>query len=615
MATVVTPRRVENGSGRFGFPEKSTIASIHGEDRVPARQLADELAAVGIPARLITDSRHADVVLRRTKSIPHAEGYALEIGPERITISAATAAGAYYGVQTLRELIRSEGTKLPARTIHDQPDFARRGFYLDCSRGKVPEVDTVRELVELLAHWKLNELQLYIENVFTFASHPAIGEGFSPYTPSDIRAIQEHCRLHHVRLVPSLTSLGHFEKILMLPDYQELGELPGFQDLPGGTTLNPQDPRSIDLLSDMYGEFLPLFDADDFNACGDEPWELGQGRSKEKADTQGLGRVYLDHILELRRLSIGHGKRINIWGDIVLKHPEIIPELPPEMVLLNWDYNPNGRMLTRTNEFAEAGLPLVCCPGTNGWQSHGTRLGVSMRNIHQFVGIARDHGAEGVLNTDWGDGGHRNTQGVSLHGAAYGAACSWNYGATPDPESDEFTRAFTASLFGDVEGDLVPYLKTIGDDELGHWAYHSLLESLRESRGFGRGFAQARTLIDRVELSDDALAKKVEQAEALAEAGVPVASGRTTARFASIALEEFALANRMNGEAVRRVLFARTIRGGGSPDASALASHRDALATIRDDLERVWMLRNRKSRLGDSLAGFDEAIAETRTLA
>lgn len=610
MAQVVTPRLVETGSGAFRFPPHCTIASIHGEDRIPARQLADELAAHGVDAKLTTATGRADVVIRRKKSIPNPEGYELVIGAKRVEISAPTDAGAYYGVQTLREIIRTEGTALAARRIHDHPDFARRGYYLDCSRGKVPEVDTIRTLVEWLAHWKINELQLYVENVFTFATHPKIGEGFSPLTPSDIRAIGEHCRLHHVELVPSLTSLGHFEKILMLPEYQDLGELPGFQDLPGGTTLNPLDPRSVELLTDMYGEFLPLFDAVDFNVCGDEPWELGQGRSKEKADAQGVGRVYLDFILELRRLSVENGKRMNMWGDIVLKHPEIIPELPPEVVLLNWDYSPNGRMLTRTNEFAEAGLPLVCCPGTNGWQSHGTRLGISMQNIHQFVGIAKEYGAEGILNTDWGDGGHRNTLGVSLHGAAYGAACAWNFDGTPGPDGDGFTRAFVHNVFGDADGALVPYLQTIGDDEFGHWAYHTIIESLREPAGFGVGFAQARTMVERVELSDEALAKKVDAADALADAGVPVKAADTTPAFAAVALEEYALANLMNRAGARRVLYARRVRGGGTLEPAQIASHRDELAVIRSELARLWMARNRPSRLADSLVGFDAAIDE-----
>ena len=617
MTFLVPPRSVTFASGAFAFAERADIATIHPDDRIPVLQLIDDLAALGCAARSSRDTSTASVLLTRKKSVTHPDGYVLSVSPGRIEIAAATAAGTYYGVQTLREAIASDGLTIPAMVIRDEPDFARRAYYLDCSRGKVPTVPTITRFVDRLAHWKINELQLYVENVFTFSRHPEIGIGFSPFTPEDIITIREYCRLHHVELVPSLTSLGHFEKILMLPQYADLGELPGFRGRPGGTTLNPLDPRSIELVGDMFAEFLPLFTADDFNACGDEPWELGQGRSKARAEEVGLGRVYLDFILQLRELSVAHGKRINLWGDIVLKHPEIIGELPPELVVLNWDYAPDGARVARTGEFVDAGLPLVCCPGTHGWQSHGTRLRTSMRNIHQFAGVALEAGAEGILNTDWGDQGHRNTLGVSLHGAAYGAACSWNWRGAAVPDGDDFTRAFALHTFADRSGAVVPVIATIGDDDYGQWAYHVLLESLASPAAFGEGIADTRIMIERVDLDDEALRLKIDAAGALIQDRNwrTVADGWNdrigeTRDFESTALDEYALANLMNRAAARRVILARKIRSGGSADRVEMDLHRDELAEIRDQLAALWLKRNRLSRLTDSLKGLDDAIEE-----
>ena len=613
---LITPMSVEKRPGSFTFPRSFTIGSIHAEDSLPARLLIDELNAVGAMGRATTETAHATIVMRRVQRPCSHEGYDLRIERDSILLTASSATGVYYGVQTLRELVRQYGVTIPALFITDRPEFARRGFYLDCSRGKVPKLDTVLRLIELLAHWKVNELQLYIENVFRFARHPAIGEGYAPFHPSDIRAIQQHAQLHHIRLVPSLASLGHLEKILMLREYRDLGELPGYADLPGGTTLNTQDPRALSLVKDMYDEFLPLFAAKDFNACGDEPWELGRGRSKERAESVGVGRIYLDFVRELRKLAVSQGKRLNIWGDIVLKYPEIIPELPKDLVLLNWDYTPDGKMMSRTNEFAEAGLPLVCCPGTNGWQSHGTRLEMSMRNVHQFAGIAKKYGAEGILNTDWGDYGHRNTLGVSLHGIAYAAACSWNHSGTPPPGSDEFTRAFASQLFGDSDESRVPWLQTVGDDEFGYWAYHALLESLREEQAFGRGFSRGKPTINEVPLDDQQLREKIEAADALEaqHASLQERSERSTDSgddsFLKVAIDEYKVANRMNRAAARRVLLARRVRTGHSPDDRQLSAHRNEMSSLRADLERVWLKRNRRSRLDDSLAGFDQAVEE-----
>ncbi len=619
MTFLVPPKSVTSTSGSFTFAERSEIASIHPDDRIPVLQLINDLASLGCTARSSADTSTASVVLVRKRSMPHPEGYVLSIAPGRVEVAAATPAGAYYGVQTLREIIASEGLTIPAMVVRDQPDFSRRAYYLDCSRGKVPTVSTITQLVERLAHWKINELQLYVENVFTFSRHPEIGVGFSPLTPEDIITVREHCRLHHVDFVPSLTSLGHFEKILMLPEYQDLGELPGFRGQPGGTTLNPLDPRSIELVADMFAEFLPLFTAEDFNACGDEPWELGQGRSKARAQEVGLGRVYLDFIMQLRDLSVEHGKRMNLWGDIVLKHPEIIKELPPELVVLNWDYAPDGGRVARTNEFVDAGLPLVCCPGTHGWQSHGTRLRTSMRNIHQFAGVALEAGAEGILNTDWGDNGHRNTLGVSLHGAAYGAACSWNWKDVPGPLSDDFTRAFVLHAYADGNGLIAPVIATIGNDDYGQWAYHALLESLARPAAFGEGVAGTRIMMEGVGTDDETLRRMIDAADALVHDRTWMAVpdgwrdrfGEARA-FEATALEEYALANLMNRAAARRVILSRAIRSGASPDRTELDIHHDELAEIRDQLDALWHARNRPSRLNDSLTGLDAAIEETR---
>ena len=255
---LVPVRRLAPRTGRFRFPATAILASPSADDLVPLGQLADDLAALDTRTRIARNaSGPAALRIRRDVSVAGAEAYRLTIAPHGIEILASAAAGAYYAVQTLRELLAIHGRALPACRIDDSPDFARRGVYLDCSRGKVPRVKTLKALVERLARWKINELQLYVENVFTWRQHPAIGRGYSPFTPQELLDVQDHCRRHHVRLVGSLASFGHVEKILALPQYTHLGEMPGFRGLPGGMTLCPSDPGSLRLVAELYEEFVP----------------------------------------------------------------------------------------------------------------------------------------------------------------------------------------------------------------------------------------------------------------------------------------------------------------------------------------------------------------------
>jgi len=593
--------------GQFRLPDVCVLAGIHAADALPLDQLRADLAKLRLGARIKPDAAGATVTLRRDHTITHPDAYRLFVLPAGVEIVAGTDAGAYYGVQTLRDMITVNGRTLPCCRMDDEPDFRRRGIYHDCSRGKVPKVSTVKQLIECLAHWKINELQLYVENVFTFASHPTIGKGFSPFTAEELLDIQAHAKMHHVSFVPSLTSFGHFEKILMLPEYAHLGELPGHRGLAGGTTLCPGDPGSIRLLADMYDDFLPLFDAVDFNACGDEPWELGQGRSKARAKRVGVGRVYLDFILKIRKLCVKHGKRMNMWGDIVLLHPEIIPDIPRDIVLLNWDYSAAGRRIPQSHKFTETGLPLVCCPGTNGWHSHGTRLPTALANCATFAGTALDVGAEGFLNTDWGDCGHRNTLGVSLCSFAHGAAHSWH---TKGVDNAAHVMRFAKLVFGD-DGTMAEALSVLGDDKSAAWASPALMESLTGPRSLSTGFASSPCRMSACGLSDAELTTHAEKLAALEwPAPTPELGG-----FFAAALDDYVVAAEMECLAYRHTAMARVIRAGGNLPAPELAQHADEYDACARDFERIWRTRNEPSRLRDNLNGFRNAAREARELA
>jgi hypothetical protein len=545
-------RKVVFQRGAFHWPKKPILASPHAADVLPLQQLEHDLSRQSLKARLVRNAfGPAALRVHRDNRVAGPEAYRIVIKHDAAEIYAAADAGAYYALQTLRDLTVIYGRALPVCRIEDRPDFRRRGVYHDCSRGKVPTLDTLKDLVTRLARWKINELQLYIENVFTFRQHPEIGRGYSPFTPEEILRLQDHCRMHHVRLVGSLASFGHLEKILSLSRYRQLGEMPGFRGFAGGTTLCPSDPGSIRLIDELYREFMPLFEADDFNVCCDETWELGKGRSKRRAARIGVGRVYLDFLLKIHRLCEKHGKRMNAWADIVLKHPELLADLPRDIVLLNWEYEQNGANVTRTKEIARAGFNLMVCPGTSSWLTHGSRLGNSMENATRFASEGRSHRAEGFLNTDWGDQEHRNFLGVSLHGFAHGAAHAW-HGKGVD--NAKFTENFCCHVFGQRTSRMAKALQLLGNTHITcgcpcrneSLLYHALVEPLVHIR------PPERSPID---MMDEAgLRKILSQLSARTLWPTPE---KSMARFERLALRELKLAARMDSLASQRARAAR----------------------------------------------------------
>ena len=101
-----------------------------------------------------------------------AQGYAIEISDRGVDLVAADEAGSFYGRATLAQLARVNGGSLPVGTIRDHPDLPVRGVMLDVSRDKVPTMQTLRDLVDRLASWKVNQVQLYVEHTFAYRAPP-----------------------------------------------------------------------------------------------------------------------------------------------------------------------------------------------------------------------------------------------------------------------------------------------------------------------------------------------------------------------------------------------------------------------------------------------------------
>ena len=604
---LIPVRKFTSRPGAFRWPAKAVLAGDRRCDLLPLSQLAADLKGLGVSARAGQSVfGPAAVRIRRDKSVCGAEAYRMTVGRDGVEILASGDAGAYYAVQTLREMLAGNGRSVQACAIEDSPDFARRGIYHDCARGKVPKLPALKALVEQLARWKINELQLYVKNGFTFQRHPAIGRGYSPFTPGELLALQEHCKLHHVRLVGSIATFSHMELTLMLPQYRHLGEKPGTGGMSGGTTLCPTDPGSIKLLAELYEEFVPLFEAEDFNVCGDETWELGKGRSKKQADRVGVGKLYLDFMLKVHALCEKHGKRMNMWGDIVLQHPELLGELPKGIVMLNWDYHPQGNRIPRTNEITDVGLACMVCPGTNSWGSHGCRLEMGMKNIAAFTAEGLKRSAEGMLNTDWGDGGHRNMMAVSLHNFAYGAAHSWNHRAVSDKG---FTERFCAHTFGPLGRDMVAPVRTLGraDETLGlpyangGVLYYMLLTELKA--------ASKAWFADRLKkIPASALAA---HAKALSSIRWP-SPAKAPTKFLADTFAEYALGADLDETACHWLTILKKAVDGRQPSAAELRRHAAKAEALARHLKKVWARRNKPSRLRDILKGLRRIVRQCR---
>jgi hypothetical protein len=444
-----------------------------------ARQLAQELrdttqlewelvAGGAIPAAqvglLITVADNATA---------HPQGYRLSIAPDLLRITASTAVGAWYATLTLRQIIAQSAGKLPCLEIEDWPDFEQRGVMLDISRDQVPTMKTLLALIDELAAWKINQIQLYTEHTFAYRQHPTVWAKASPLTGDDILTLDAYCAERGIELVPNQNTFGHMRRWLTLPEYHDLSEAPDGCDTIWGRfdepfTLNPGDPGSLALVRSLFDELLPHFRSRQLNVGCDETVDLGQGRSKAAVEERGKGRVYLDFVLEIYREVTSRGHTMQFWGDIIVEYPELVAELPRDTIALEWGYEANHPFEEHGGLFAAAGIPFYVCPGTSSWNSVAGRTQNALENLRSAATAGMKHGAIGYMITDWGDNGHWQPLPISYLGFAYGAAVSWCGASNTDRDVAELLDTHVlqdgASLVGRIVYDLGDVYRQIGPD-------------------------------------------------------------------------------------------------------------------------------------------------------
>ena len=319
------------------------------------------------------------------------EEYSLVLSATGIRLEAQGPEGTYRGMQTLMQILQnSSGQNLPCLRIKDRPALKRRGFMLDVSRCKVPSMNELFSLIDLLSLLKFNELQLRRTHLCLRKAFHRMDRRIS-FTADEIRQVDQYCGERFIELVPNLNSFGHFERWLRHPQYKSLAECPDgfvreepFMEKDHGTTLKPNQ-ESLSFMDELYAEYLPNFRSLQFNVGMDEPWELGQGWSREKVLQEGKGKVYLKHLEGIRSLVEKHGRKMQFWADVLLEEPENARLLLPPLHRSSGVTKPITPFDEQAEIVSSCGLPFCLAPGTATWRSFSGRWPVSQANLRSAV--------------------------------------------------------------------------------------------------------------------------------------------------------------------------------------------------------------------------------------
>jgi hypothetical protein len=525
------------------------------------------------------------------------EGYNLTISPSGVRIESREPGGLRAAVATLNQLLRQYERKLPCLKIRDWPDFPRRGVMLDISRGRVPKLETLLELVEHLAGFKINEFQLYTEHTFAYRKYKPVWKDWGALTAQEIQKLDARCHELGIDLVPNQNSFGHLRYFLEYPPLKKLAEVSEPYEGSTGdflrfpTTLAPNHPGTIKFLRSLYDEMLPNFSSKFFNVGCDETWDLGRGQSKALCERKGKGQVYVDFLKKIQCESARRGRRMMFWGDIILHHPRLIKKLPRNVIALNWGYEANHPFDKEAATFAKSKVPFYVCPGTSTWMTLVGRHDNAFANLVLGAKAGLAHGAMGYLNTDWGDGGHPQPLAVSYAPFLVGAAVSW---CVKTYDEKLLAPVLSRDVFQDRTGRIARAAIAMG---FAHRKFDYLETNIAP---FGAVIAapppETRELFCRSGLKYYARIKPHNVRRALAEIEKQrrvLNAGKPASRSGEILKTELDLAARMAGQSCHIMLWQQALAAGTSEARQlARAGIRD-LQAIDRDFKAYWPLRNK----------------------
>lgn len=410
------------------------------------------------------------VVLSYLKDLRKAEGYVLDIKEGQIRIESGTDRGFLYGISTLMQLIRIHKNQLPGIRIEDWPEFAGRGFMLDVSRGRIPDMNYLKALADHLAFYKINQLQLYVESCVRLEGLEEIWSQTDALTPEEILEIDEYCDDRGIELVPCIATFGHLYDMLRTESYSKYSEMNVEVAEPFTWyhrmryhIINVADDQVYRLIVGLLEQYLPLFRSKKVNICCDETFDLGKGKSAGKAEQEGYAKLYYSYVNRLALHLQNMGREVMLWADIIQNHPEEIGRLNDGIVCLNWYYYYNAKE-ANAKILADNHYKQYVCPSVSGYSRIVNAYDMSFANIKEMAGLGKQYGAIGFLNTNWGDCGHINMPALSVPGMIYGAAMSWN----PDDKrsAEQMDESIAAVEYGDSSETIMKVLRTLSKQDL-----------------------------------------------------------------------------------------------------------------------------------------------------
>ena len=267
------------------------------------------------------------------------ESYSLQIDASGIVLEAPSDPGILYGLETLLQLIESNGDRwvLPALTLHDHPRYPWRGIMIDAARHWIPKevilrnLDAMAQLKMNVFHWHLSDYQGFRVESKVYPRLHGLGSNGNFYTQEDIKEIVSYAADRSIRIVPEFDIPGHATSWLV--GYPDLGSAPGPYSLDTvemgvfRSLLDPSKPEVYAFIDNFIGEMTTLFPDPYLHIGGDEvmphDWEQNPriGDFMKNNNLEDYHDLQAFFNVEIHKILSHHGRKMQGWDEVL--HPDL----------------------------------------------------------------------------------------------------------------------------------------------------------------------------------------------------------------------------------------------------------------------------------------------------
>ena len=338
--------------------------------------------------------------------------------------------------------------------IFEDTHFKTLGVMIDASRGAVPKVSTVKELLDHLALMGYSMAMLYTEDTVELDGRPYFGYMRGRYTVDELREIDDYADVYGIEMIPCIECYGHMEKYLIWPEASQIRDT--------DDVLLAREEKTFDFVEQLIATVSTAFRSKRIHIGMDEAWSMGRGKFLDKHGYVPPFEIFNEYMERLVGITDNYGLRPMMWSDMYFRihasdgvsyysEDTVIPDdfkdmIPKNIDLVFWHYGEkyycDDYMLKK---HAALDRNIIFAGGLYSWVGHFPEHNHAYDSTKFSLEACRQNGVCEAMTTIWSNDNAETDIFANLFGLSFTAELAYDRNADREKQKARFETCTNAS--------------------------------------------------------------------------------------------------------------------------------------------------------------------------